>query len=78
MSYYASNGDDLQWLTTPEAARKLRVSDSTLRRMRDRELGLKSGIHYKRGLFKNTPIRWNVEAIDKYLEAHAYTPTSQG
>ena len=79
MSYFASNGEVLPWLPTPEAARKLQISESTLRRLRDRENGLKPGVHYKRrGSFQNTPIRWNVEAIDAYLEAHAYTPRSQG
>ena len=79
MSNHATNGAALQWLTTPEAARQLGISESTLRRLRDREGGLELGLHYKRGLFKNTPCRWNVSEIEKFIDANAYTtPAERG
>ena len=78
MKNHASDGAALQWLTTPEAAYQLRISQNTLRRMRDREIGLKPGVHYKRGLFRNSPVIWNVEAIQQFIELHAYTERGQG
>lgn len=79
MSYYASDGEVLSWLPTPQAARKLQISESTLRRLRDRENGLISGTHYKRGLYKNTPCRWNVQAIELFIEQNAYcSPAERG
>ena len=75
MSNHASNGAALQWLTTPKAARQLGISQVTLRRMRDRQDGrqLELGVHYKRGLYRNTPCRWNVSEIERFIEANAYT-----
>ena len=78
MAYFASNGAALEWVSTPEAARKLQISETTLRRLRDRENGLIVGTHYKRGIYRNSPCRWNVPKIAKFIEAHAYTPRSQG
>ena len=78
MSNHASNGAASAWVNTPEAARNLGISETTLRRLRDREGGLEHGLHYKRGLFKNTPCKWNVSEIEKFIEAHAYsTPANQ-
>ena len=79
MSNHANNGEALQWLTTPEAARQLGISQVTLRRMRDREEGLEPGVHYKRGLYRNTPCRWDVAEIERFIEANAYTtPAERG
>ena len=80
MSNHASNGPALQWITTPEAARQLGISQITLRRMRDRKDGrqLELGVHYKRGLYRNTPCRWNVAEIEKFIDANAYcTPPTK-
>ena len=78
MTNNATNGAALQWLSTPEAARQLGISQTTLRRMRDREGGLKQGLHYKRGLFQNTPCRWNTSEIEKFIAANSYTnPATQ-
>ena len=79
MSNHASNGAASAWVNTPEAARNLGISETTLRRLRDREGGLELGLHYKRGLFRNTPCKWNVSEIEKFLEANAYsTPAKRG
>ena len=73
------SGAASEWLVTTEAARRLQISESTLRRMRDRKLGLEPGVHYKRGLFKNTPCKWNVDAIERFIEENAYsTPAERG
>ena len=79
MTDQVSNGAALAWQNTPEAARNLGISEATLRRMRTRTPGLQPGLHYKRGLFKNTPCKWNVSEIEKFIEAHAYsTPAERG
>ena len=72
-----NNGAASHWLNTPEAARHLGISESTLRRMRNRDMGLQLGVHFKRGLFKNTPCRWNVAKIEQFIEANAYTPPAK-
>ena len=77
MTNNATNGAALQWLSTPEAARQLGISQTTLRRMRDREDGLKQGLHYKRGLFQNTPVTWNVSEIARFIEANAYSARTE-
>ena len=79
MAYFASDGEALQWVTTSEAARALQISETTLRRWRDRESGLILGTHYKRGLYRNTPCRWNIPEIEKFIEANAYSsPAERG
>ena len=79
MSNHASYGVASTWLNTPEAARNLGISETTLRRLRDRDGGLELGLHYKRGLFRNTPCRWNVAEIERFIEANAYsTPAKRG
>ena len=78
MPFNTSNGEALQWVTTSEAARQLQVSETTLRRWRDRESGLIPGTHYKRGLYRNTPCRWNVSKIVEFVEANAYTRPAKG
>ena len=78
MTFNARDGEASQWLTTPEAARKLQISETTLRRWRDHENGLILGKHYKRGFFKNTPIRWNVPEIQLFLQANAYSAPPKG
>ena len=77
MQNHAKDGAASQWLLTPKAAQQLGISEATLRRMRDRDIGLKQGIHYKRGLFKNTPVSWNVSEIEKFIAANAYTDRGQ-
>ena len=52
------------WLRTSEAARHLNVSQGHLKRLMDSKGGpLQEREHYLLGLFKNSPIRWNVEAV---------------
>ena len=51
------------WLPTPDAARTLGVSVTTLKRYRDANGGfLEAGTHYAFGAFPNSPIAWNVDA----------------
>ena len=45
--------------------------------MRNRDMGLQLGVHFKRGLFKNTPCRWNVAEIEQFIEANAYSPPAK-
>ena len=79
MSNHARNGAASEWLNTPEAASVLGLSQSTLRRMRQREPGLELGTHYKRGMFRNSTCRWNVAEIERFIERHAYTaPAERG
>jgi hypothetical protein len=54
--------------TTPELSQQLRVSDSTLRRLR-LEGALKPGVHFRAlgSGTKRPPLLWNVEAVDQAL-----------
>ena len=57
------------WLNTGVAAQQLGVSAYTLRRWRhDPRLNLKEGIHYRPGVYNNSPTTWDVEAV---RQAHA-------
>ena len=58
--------DEKRWARTSEAAVLLGMSRDTLRR-RIEDGYLIEGEHFRRGLFPNTPVTWNVPATREAL-----------
>ncbi len=58
--------EQIEWVKTPEAARRLNISAQTLMRARDDRGGfLAGGIDYIYGQHENSPIRWDIESVKK-------------
>ncbi len=56
----------IEWVKTPEAARRLNISAQTLMRARDDRGGfLCGGVDYQYGRHENSPIRWNISEVEK-------------
>ena len=56
------------WVSTTEASELLGRSAQSLKRYRDINGGfLDLGTHYNIGLYSNSPITWDVEAVRKEL-----------
>jgi len=59
----------IQWVSTDEAATALNVHPMTLRTWRYSDIGLKAGTHFQLGMYSNSPLKWNVAAIRKFIDA---------
>lgn len=57
----------MEYLTTPEVRRLLKVSEAHLWRLRRKGV-LPPGVCARVGTAANSPIRWNLEALQKWLE----------
>ena len=61
------------WVPTPQAARQLGRSRSTLLRM-VHEGRFEPGVHYVKGPHTNSPTTWNCQAITELLAAQTRMP----
>jgi hypothetical protein len=64
------------WLRTAQAAAHIGCSPATLRRL-IRDGKVRSGLHYMQGhVGANSPITWNIEALEKRLGELTPMPAS--
>ena len=71
------NGAAFSWVSTDEAARELQMHPNTLRRLRDSDQGLLPDVHYRRGVYQNSPVKWDIAAIREFLSSNAYSVNSE-
>ena len=76
MSNSAINGAAFSWVSTDEAARELQMHPNTLRRLRDSDQGLLPDVHYRRGIYQNSPVKWNVAAVRELIVRNAFAAGS--
>ncbi len=57
-----------QWVSTQDACRELKLSRTTIQRLKNRGILAAGTCYYRRGLGRTAPTAWNVEACRAVLQ----------